>query len=180
MWALLSSFETGARRASVAKVEYLADISDMFSVSKKLRSTGFVLFVGIILVLLSWLYMLLTPDFGPKSQARKQDAETALSMFRSGLTEFHLDCGRYPTSREGLAALIQRPSTIARSSWRGPYLDMSFIPRDPWGRPYVYKYPGMHNTNGYDLYSLGPNGNDSGAIGNWTNLNGRSRTKNSY
>ena len=112
---------------------------------------------------------LLKPDFGPKSPGRKEAAKTDISVFVEGLSQLNRDCGRYPTTEEGLSSLIERPSTIQAKTWHGPYLDMSFIPPDPWGHPYKYIYPGTHNTNGYDIYTLGPEGKGGNeAIDNWT------------
>jgi general secretion pathway protein G len=84
---------------------------------------------------------------------------------------FQVDCGRHPTPEEGLAALMQRPPAIPTNLWRGPYLDVEKIPEDRRGHAFVYKFPGLHNTNGFDAYSLGPYGDGGNeAIGNWTRL----------
>ena len=66
------------------------------------------------------------------------------------------DNGRYPTSTEGLGALAQRPD--GASTWNGPYLNGNSVPKDPWGRPYVYKFPGQQGA--YDIVSLGPEGRE--------------------
>ena len=53
-------------------------------------------------------------------------------------------------------------------NWKGPYIKRG-VPNDPWGKPYVYRYPGTNNTNGYDLYSLGPDGREGNDdIDNWS------------
>lgn len=91
--------------------------------------------------------------------------------FKSALGQFEVDVGRYPTTAEGLAALIQCPTNLLSSHWHGPYLDK--IPVDPWGTPYGYIGPGVHNPNAYDLYSCGADGiskthgNDLDDINNW-------------
>lgn len=88
----------------------------------------------------------------------------ALEMFRT-------DCGRYPTTMEGLNVLVSSPTGSPLTNYHGPYLDN--VPYDPWGRLYVYRFPAIHSTNAYDLYSLGPDGiskssgNDPDDIGNW-------------
>jgi len=76
--------------------------------------------------------------------------------------------GDYPTTAEGLQALITAPANKA-DRWNGPYLQENKIPEDPWKRPYQYRYPGTHNKNGYDVYSLGPSGqeDEKTIIGNW-------------
>jgi general secretion pathway protein G len=88
---------------------------------------------------------------------------------KTALNMFSIDCGRLPTTAEGLQALITRPTNLPKQGrWQGPYWDPSNL-RDPWGHEYVYRCPGLHNSNGYDLYSVGPDGikDDSDDIGNW-------------
>jgi len=82
---------------------------------------------------------------------------------------FEIDCGRYPTTDEGLKILVNAPADGSLTNWRGPYFDSRVVPEDPWGHEYVYRFPGTRNTNDYDLYSLGPDGvgNTSDDIGNW-------------
>jgi len=103
------------------------------------------------------------PHSAPISSARAD-----IGGFKAALAQFKIGCGRYPTTEEGLAALIERPSAIPAASWRGPYLDREKIPADPWGHPFIYKCPGQHNTNGFDVSSLGPPGaNVDYRIDNW-------------
>ena len=86
---------------------------------------------------------------------------------------FQVDCGRYPTTEEGLNALIGRPEKIPAADWRGPYFDPPQLPKDPWNHDYVYRCPGVHNTNGFDLFSFGADGvsktggEDADDINNW-------------
>ena len=95
--------------------------------------------------------------------------KTDIAVLNTALDMFQVDCNRCPTPQEGLAALVDRPAAIPATSWHGPYLDKDWLHKDIWGRPYVYKCPGEHNTNGYDVYSLGPSGKGGDdAIGNWT------------
>ena len=84
------------------------------------------------------------------------------------LSSYRIAMGDYPSTAEGLQALITAPSSKAES-WHGPYFSDPKIPVDPWGEPYVYKYPGVHNPKGYDIYSKGPDKQDGTAddIGNW-------------
>jgi len=82
------------------------------------------------------------------------------------LTSYRMNMGDYPTTQEGLQALVTPPADKA-GLWKGPYIEDK-IPLDPWKRPYQYKYPGTHNKNGYDVYSLGKDGVESDDdIGNW-------------
>ncbi len=92
--------------------------------------------------------------------------KTALNMISN-------DCKRLPTTAEGLGALIKCPASIPSNQWHGLYIDIPGTPRDPWNHEYLYRYPGIRNTNSFDLYSLGPHGiSDNGGdpsdiIGNW-------------
>jgi len=119
-------------------------------------------------------------NWGPadEPESRKKAAVENLLGFEPSLRKFRFDCGRYPTTSEGLAALTECPPATPPNQWRGPYLqkaqqsdpnlDMKTIPADPWGHPYIYICPGLHNSNGYDVYSLGPEGEgENGVVGNW-------------
>jgi general secretion pathway protein G len=81
------------------------------------------------------------------------------------LMTYRVHMGSYPTTEEGLEALLRRPSEEA-TNWQGPYVRQ--LPKDPWGSEYQYRYPGEINTDSYDLWSLGPDRRDSDQnIGNW-------------
>jgi general secretion pathway protein G len=85
------------------------------------------------------------------------------------LTTYRIQMGDYPSTSEGLQALITPPANRA-DQWHGPYLQDGKIPADPWGEPYVYRYPGTHNKNGYDVFSKGPDRAEGTKddIGNWS------------
>src|SRR5580704_14883166 len=87
---------------------------------------------------------------------------------KTSLFTFRMQMGNYPTTDEGLQALITAPQGKA-DRWRGPYIEGNSIPLDPWKQPYQYRYPGVHNKDGYDLWSIGPDGKDQtdDDIGNW-------------
>jgi general secretion pathway protein G len=87
---------------------------------------------------------------------------------KTALVTYRLNLGSYPTTDEGLQALITAPSAKA-DRWRGPYIEGNKIPLDPWSQPYMYRYPGVHNKDGYDLWSMGPDQKDQtdDDIGNW-------------
>jgi general secretion pathway protein G len=77
---------------------------------------------------------------------------------------YRLDNDQYPTTEQGLAALNTRPTAgPAPRDWRGPYLKKRDVPLDPWGKPYVYRSPGVANPEGYDLLTLGRDGREGGA-----------------
>ncbi len=103
--------------------------------------------------------------------AQLRQAAAQVGMFKTPLDNYRLDVGDYPTSDAGLPALLNAPGNISNSNkWSGPYLESQNIPLDPWGREYKYVYPGSRNPNGYDLWSLGPDGADGtdDDIGNWS------------
>ncbi len=95
------------------------------------------------------------------AQAQIDAIETALDIYR-------LDMGRYPNQEQNLNALLQAPENADR--WQGPYLEKS-IPADPWGQPYVYKFPGERGE--FDLFSYGADG-QIGGDGNDADIYGRS------
>ena len=120
----------------------------------------------LVMVILVVLAAVVVPKFTNRSeQARTTAAKTQINSFETALDAFEVDCGRYPSSEEGLGALVSPPSGV--QGWHGPYVKA--IPADPWGTPYVYRYPGTHNAASYDVFSMGPDqheGNDD--IDNWS------------
>jgi len=82
--------------------------------------------------------------------------DTFAFRVRTSVMSFERDCGRLPSSEEGLRALIQKPTSVLENHWHGPYLDG--LPLDPWRRDYVYRCPGQHGTNRFEIYSDGPDG----------------------
>jgi len=123
----------------------------------------------VVLVILGLLAGLVGPAVidrlgGAKSSTAKvqiEDLERAAEMFK-------LDIGRYPTTEEGLEALVKAPSGVR--GWNGPYLRRSEVPDDPWGNPYHYANPGKHGS--IDIWSYGADGSPGGEgenadIGNW-------------
>jgi general secretion pathway protein G len=110
----------------------------------------------LVLVILGILAALVLPKFtGRTEQARVTAAQTQISTFGTALDAFEVDTGSYPRGQDGLNQLLVAPGDV--TGWRGPYLK-SDIPLDPWGRPYLYEYPGRLNPSGYDLRSTGPDG----------------------
>jgi len=102
------------------------------------------------------------------TESKAKAAKIQIESFSSALDLYFLDNGRYPSSSEGLTALVQRPGSVM--SWNGPYLKGSIVPNDPWGNPYLYRSPGQHGT--YDIMSYGADGQEGGTgtasdIVNW-------------
>ena len=130
--------------------------------------SGFTLIeVMVVVVILSILAAVVVPKFTRRSeQARITAANTDIANLGLALDAFEIDVGRFPTTSEGLGALLEPPMNSV--GWNGPYIKKG-IPVDPWGKPYVYQYQGQYNTYGYDLYSYGPNGQEGGDddIVNW-------------
>jgi len=113
----------------------------------------------VVMIILGLLAALVAPRmFGRVGQAKQKAAYAQIELFGTALDSFRLDVGRYPTTSEGLQALISAPSGV--ESWNGPYLKKSELPLDPWGFPYHYESPGNHGD--YDLYSYGRDGAEGG------------------
>jgi len=83
---------------------------------------------------------------------------TQIQLFGTALDSFRLDTGRYPTTSEGLEALIAQASGV--DDWNGPYLKKTEVPLDPWNNPYYYESPGKHSD--YDLISFGADKTEGG------------------
>lgn len=106
---------------------------------------------------------LLTSYVGPRffEQVGKSETKTAraqIDAFGKALDTYRLDVGHYPSTEQGLQALIDKPASEPK--WGGPYLQKS-VPPDPWGQPYQYKSPGDNNRD-YDIVSLGKDGQRGG------------------
>jgi general secretion pathway protein G len=121
----------------------------------------------LVLVILAVLAAVVVPKFTNRSeQARVTTARTDIRMLETAIDMFEVDCGRFPSNDEGLAALLVAPASV-QASWNGPYIKRG-MPVDPWGSPYIYRYPASNNPGGYDLYSLGADGRESNDdVVNW-------------
>lgn len=111
----------------------------------------------VVMVILGLLAALVGPRmFGHVGAANQKAAKTQIEMLGQALDAFRLDVGRYPTTSEGLSALVTNPGV---DGWNGPYLKKG-LPNDPWKRPYLYESPGQHGD--YDLVSYGADGAPGG------------------
>ena len=99
---------------------------------------------------------------GYLSDSKIKTAKIQIESFASALDLYYLDNGAYPTASEGLAALVQRPSS--GPAWNGPYLRTGSVPNDPWGHPYIYKVPGDHAPYEIDSYGAGGVGDSQNMI----------------
>ena len=112
----------------------------------------------VVMVIIGLLAALVAPRLFPKlGKGKEAAAKAQTELLGQALDQYRLDVGDYPTSEQGLNALLQNPGV---EKWQGPYLKKNIIPLDPWSRPYTYKQPGDHGE--YDLFSYGRDGKPGG------------------
>jgi general secretion pathway protein G len=133
MWKSLSS---RARHAGMTLIEILVVLT----------------LIGVVLGIVGSNYL------GKSEQAKAKAAKIEIDQIGQALDLFKLELGRYPTTSEGLQALVAAPSGL--SNWAGPYWKKSTTPKDPWGHEYKYQSPGTHGP--YDIVSLGADGVEGG------------------
>jgi len=138
------------------------------------KKYGFTLIeIMLVVIIIGILVAMIVPNIAGRSeQARKTAARTDIeSNLSTALDLYRMDVGQYPTTEQGLSALIAAPTASpVPAQWNGPYLKKKKIPKDPWGRDYVYVSPGTHNPESYDLSSLGASGVEgSDNVTNWEN-----------
>ena len=113
----------------------------------------------LVVIIIGALVAMVMPRLsGRGEQARVAAAKADVQAnIATALKLYELDNGRFPSTEEGLNALLSKPASAA--GWNGPYLEKK--PIDPWGKEYKYKSPGEHRPADYDLYSLGRDGVES-------------------
>src|SRR5262245_38339783 len=139
--------------------------------SRRVAERGFTLVEMLVVISIIGLIMALV---GPRvlnylTESKIKAAKIQIESLTSALDLYALDTGQYPSISDGLTALMQRPGGV--SSWNGPYLKGNAVPKDPWGRSYVYRSPGQHGA--YDILSYGTDGQEGGTgaaadITSWT------------
>lgn len=125
---------------------------------------GFTLIeIMVVIVILGILITYVAPKFmGRTEQAKRTQTKIQIGSIETALKLYRLDNGYYPTTEQGLEALVEAP-TVGRlpKAWReGGYLEKGKVPKDPWGNEYVYLSPGVQGD--YDLSSYGPDGEPGG------------------
>jgi general secretion pathway protein G len=137
------------------------------------QKRGFTLIeIMLVVIIIGVLAAMVVPNIiGSGDKAKKTAARTDIeSNLSTALDLYKMDAGQYPTTDQGLSALITQPTASpVPTQWNGPYLKKKKIPKDPWGRDYIYASPGTHNTESYDLSSLGASGTEGGSdnVDNW-------------
>ena len=122
---------------------------------------GFTLVEMLVVITIIGLIMGL---IGPRvlnylSESKVKAAKIQLESFAGALDLFYLDAGRFPSTSEGLSALMQRTPGVA--AWNGPYLKGNSLPNDPWNHPYMYRAPGDRAP--YEILSYGSDGQEGGS-----------------
>jgi general secretion pathway protein G len=145
-----SETQTGETKASPARRR----------LSRVRAQRGFTLVEMLVVITIIGLIMGLV---GPRvlsylGESKIKAARIQIKSFESSLNLFYLDAGRYPTTSEGLAALVKPAPGL--TAWNGPYLNGSSVPNDPWGKPYVYRSPGERSA--WEIMSYGADGQEGG------------------
>jgi general secretion pathway protein G len=137
--------------------------------SGRIEGHGFTLLeLLVVMVIIGLLAAYVAPRyFGQLGKSEVKAAMAQINGFEKALDHYRLDTGHYPSTEQGLAALVVRPQNEPK--WDGPYLSKA-VPPDPWGRAYSYRSPGEHGE--YDLFSFGKDGQPGGSsenadITNW-------------
>jgi general secretion pathway protein G len=123
------------------------------------NNLGFTLVeILVVMAIIAMLAALVGPKlFGKLGQSKTKAAKAQIELLGQGLDQYRLDVGYYPTTAQGLQALIVNPG---EQKWDGPYLKKNVLPKDPWDRDYNYSSPGTHGE--YDIWSYGRDGAQGG------------------
>lgn len=153
-WIDMTSFidrRRGAMRLSLTHPKRVG-------VSVRIREDGFTLLeLLVVIAILGLLIGLVAPAaLRQLGSAKVSIARQSIERITSILDLYKLDVGDYPTTDQGLQALVVKP--VDASAWNGPYLKGEAVPIDPWSRPYVYRSPSNRGNHEYDLCSRGPSG----------------------
>lgn len=124
------------------------------------RQGGFTLIeIMVVIIILGLLGAVVGPRLlGNVGKANTDTTRLQIENLSAALDLYYLEVGDYPTTDQGLAALIEKPADV--DTWNGPYLKKRKIPTDAWREPFIYRSPGENGP--YDLYSLGKDGTEGG------------------
>ena len=124
------------------------------------RTRGMTLIeILVVLVLIGIVMGVVAGNFiGRGEEAKRKAAKIEIEQIGQTLDLYKLETGRYPTTQEGLQALIAAPAGV--NNWNGPYWKKSTLPKDPWGNEYKYTSPGQHGP--YDIVSYGADSKEGG------------------
>lgn len=132
--------------------------------------------IMIVVIIIGFLASIVAPSLLSRIGETKQiTAEAQIKNIEAALEQYYLDCGQFPTTDQGLQALMIEPNiSPVPKGWDGPYFKRE-IPKDPWGNEFTFRSPGIKNPKTYDLFSLGKDGQEGGSgekadITNWSNL----------
>jgi general secretion pathway protein G len=130
------------------------------SFKKHLRERGFTLVeLLVVLAILGLLVGLVGPQvMKTLGTSKTKTARIQVESLAGSLDMYRLDVGRYPSTEEGLQALVEKPGDAG--NWNGPYLKKDQVPKDPWGFDYQYRSPGEHGA--FDLWTLGADNREGG------------------
>lgn len=114
----------------------------------------------IVLVLMGLLAALVVPRLtGVLSKNKARATRVQIQLLASAVERYNLDVGQYPTAEQGLGALVTRPQDVEPESWDGPYTEKNFVPKDSWGRDFVYRFD---KDGRFLIESLGADGRPGG------------------
>ena len=123
------------------------------------KQAGFTLLeLLVVIVIIGLLAGYVAPRyFAQVGKSEIKVAQAQIEGLGKALDQYRLDTGHYPSTEQGLASLMERPTTEPK--WDGPYLKKA-LPSDPWGKPYMYRFPGERGE--YDIFSYGKDGQAGG------------------
>ncbi|MGA7538940.1 MAG: type II secretion system major pseudopilin GspG [Steroidobacteraceae bacterium] len=134
------------------------------------HARGFTLLeLMVVLLILALLASIAAPRvIKDLSRAKTQTAKIEINALSEAVDAYHLDTGEYPSTQQGLEALLKAPTNTP--TWDGPYVKKAESLNDPWGHPYLYRYPGQHGA--FDVYTFGSDQKEGGTgeaqdVGNW-------------
>ena len=140
---------------------------------RSIRVQGFTLIevIVVLFILLALMAVAVRSYWGIQEKAQRDSTQLYVNALADAVRYYQVTVGRFPTTEQGLNALLNPPDDLPDpAKWAGPYLKDNVQTHDPWGNPYKYVSPGTRTREGFDVWSLGPDGIDGTEddIGNWT------------